>query len=285
MSHEVGRPQLSTIGRAVDLRYSTNRAIAVLSLLALIAGVILGLTRGDAWTAMLLHGLQWAGAGFLAWAAAREIDPDRWYSAFFAAAGALAGAILLGPPSFLLLFWLLIALRFINRSTGAAPGVLDLVALYGIALWLGFSAHWTIPLLTFPTMLFAGIERLPKWLRVGLPLALPTAAVILGLTRGWRFAVPSWALWELVGLLVIAASMIPVLVSYGVVRSVGDRTGEPLAPRRVQWALGWAVAAALVLTLTGTVSLQDLAPIWAAFAGTALGWAVEAVAKRRALLK
>jgi len=275
---ESRRLKLSTIGRPIDLSFPTNRAILFLSLLALIAGVILGLTRGDPWAASLLNGLQWAGSAFLAWAIARETDPDRWHSAFFAAAGALVSVILLGPPSFLFLFWFLIALRYINRSTGEPPGALDFVALYGVKLWLGYSAHWTIPLLTFPTMFFAGIERFPRWLRVGLPLALPAAAVILGFTRGWHFAVPAWGLWELLGLLVIALAIIPVIVSYRVVRSVGDRTGAPLSPHRIQWALGWAVAAALILTLSGTASLQDLIPLWAAFAGTALGWAAERIA-------
>jgi len=225
----------------------------------------------------VLAGLQWAGACFLTWALTRETDPDRWLSAFFAAAGSLAGTILLGPPSYLFLLWFLIALRYINRSPGVPPGVLDFVALYGIKLWLGYSAHWTIPLLTFPTMFFAGIARFPRWLRVALPLALPTAAVILGFTRGWHFALPHWELWEIVGMLALAASMIPVIVNYRTVRSVGDRTSEPLKPHRIQWALGWAVVAALILTLSGSASFQELALIWAAFAGTSIGWLIETV--------
>jgi hypothetical protein len=47
----------------------------------------------------------------------------------------------------------------------------------------------------------------------------------------------------------------------------------------VRWAIGWAVAAALILTFTGTTTIQDLAPLWSAFTGTSIGWAVERLAK------
>jgi len=274
------RPRLSTIGRPIVPSVPTNRAILLLSLSALIAGFVTWLARGEALGIALLGGLQWGGACFLAWALGREADPDRGASAFFAAGGALAGAILLGPPSFLFLLWFLLALRTINRSTGLPPGVLDFAALYGIKLWLGYSAHWTIPLLTFPTMFFAGIGRFPRWVRVALPLALPTAAVILGFTRGWHFEVPTWGIWEIAGLLAIAASTIPVVFGYRRVRSVGDRTGEPLVPHRVRWAIAWAVAAALVLTLIGSASIQELAPVWSALAGAFIGWAIGRVRDR-----
>ncbi len=278
---EARRLRLTTLGRPIDLRAPTNLAILVLSLLAGLAGIGLDLSRGAAWDSALLEGLRWGGACFLSWALARETDPDRWASAFFAAVGGLAGAVLLGPPSFLFLLWFLIALRYINRSTGVAPGILDFGALYGIKLWLGFSAHWTIPLLTFPTVFFGDIQRFPRSLRVALPLALPTAAVILGLTRGWHFAIPEWGLGELLGLLAIVAALVPVLADYRTVRSVGDRTGEPLKPHRVRWAVGWSAAAALILTLGGTASVQELAPIWAALAASSIGWMIEKLVARR----
>lgn len=277
---EAGRVRISTIGRSIDFQVPTNRAIAFVSLGVFLAGGAIGLVRGATWPAGLLDGLTWAGSVFLAWALTREADPDRWCSAFFAAAGGLAGVILLGPPSFLFLFWFVLGLRAINRTTGAAPGVLDLGALCGISLWLGYTFRWLIPLLAVPTVLFADIRRFPKWLRIALPLALPTAAVILGFTRGWRFvfANPSWG--EIGILTAVSAALVPVIASYRSVRSVGDRTGAPLTPHRVQSALGWAAVATLILTLSGTASLQELAPLWAALAGTSIGWAIEKLTRR-----
>ena len=265
---------LSTIGRPIDLGAPTNRAIALASFATVVAGTLVGAVRGEAWGA-LITGLTWAGATFLAWALARETDPDRPYSAFLAAAGGLAGAILLGRPGFLFLFWFVIALRYVNRTTGLAPGILDFAALYGIKLWLGLSAHWTIPLLTFPTVLFGDIQRFPRPLRIGLPLALPAAAVAIGFARGWRFELPQWG-WDEIGVVAaIAVSILPVVVGYRRVRSVGDRTGVPLSPHRMQWAIVWAVAAALILTLTGAATVAELAPLWSALAAASVGWVLE----------
>jgi len=276
----VARLRLTTIGRPIDLRFPTNLAIVLLSVVVFLAGLTLSLIRRDPLGPALIVGLTWGGSVFLAWVLARETDPDRWFSAFFAAAGGLASAVVLGSPSFLFLLWFVIGLRYINRTTGEPPGVLDFAALYGIKLWLGFTAHWTIPLLTFPTVFFADLQRLPRGLRVGLPLTLPAAAVIIGVLRGWHFLVPDWGWTEIGVILVVAASIAPVVGGYRRVKSLGDRTGEPLKPHRVQWALGWAVVAALILTFSGTSTLQDLGPLWAAFAGTSLGWLAESTRRR-----
>ena len=267
--------RLSTIGRPIDVHDRTNRTIVLVATGTLLAGVILSLVQGDAWGNAVIQGLTWGGSTFLAWALCRETDPDRWYSAFFAAAGALGGVIWLGSPGFLFLFWFLLAMRYINRSTGAPPGALDFVALYGIKLWLGFTAHWTIPLLTFPTVFFADIQRFPKAVRIGLPLALPTAAVLLGFARGWHFVTPQWGWLEILGLTAIVLTVAPVIASYRCVRSVDDRAGMPLKSHRVQWALGWVAGAAMILTLTGAATIQELGPVWAALAGTVVGWLIE----------
>lgn len=269
--------RLSTIGRPIDLRDPTNLAIVLLATTSFLVGAIVALVQGEACGSAMVQGLTWGGSAFLAWSLGRETDPDRWYSAFFAAASALGGTIWLGPPSFLFLLWFILAMRYVNRSTGASPGMLDFVALYGIKLWLGFAAHWTIPLLTFPTMFFADLQRFPKPVRIGLPLALPCAAVILGFTRGWHFVTPQWGWLEILGVTAIALAVIPVIASYRNVRSVGDRSGNVLKSHRVQCALGWVVVAAMILTLTGTATIQDLVPVWATLAGTVIGWIIERI--------
>ena len=267
---------LTTIGRPLDLRTSSNLAIVVIFFAALVGATVAFGLLGASWSIAARKGLSLAGAVFFAWAVARETDPDRPTSAFLAACGACAGAALLGGPHFLLLFWFLLALRTINRSTGVPPGALDWVGLYGIKLWLGYSAHWAIPMLSSPTLLFAGLQRLPKGLRIALPLALPAATIGYGFAHRWRFELPQWPGVEAIVLAAVALATIPVIVSYRKVRSVGDRTGAPLVPHRVQWGLGWAVVAAAILTLSGTATLADLAPIWSALAGTSLGWAIGA---------
>ena len=162
----------------------------------------------------------------------------------------------------------------INRSTGLGPGMLDWGAMYGITLWLGVSVHWTIPMLALPPVFFAGLERFPRWLRVSLPLTLTAAALGYAVHRSWQFSPPRWSSLEFSVLIAVSIASIPVVVSYRHVSSVGDRTGRPLAPHRVQWAFGWAIVIAWALTLSGSVQLADLAPLWAALAGSTLGWAL-----------
>ncbi|MFC2077857.1 hypothetical protein ACFLTM_03520 [Candidatus Bipolaricaulota bacterium] len=271
------RSPLSTIGRSIDFRIATNAGIGVLSVMTFAAGVILHLVRGGSVGPGLLSGLAWGGSVFLAWALARETDPDRSISAFFAAGGALAGVILLGNPHFLLLFWVLLGLRTVNRSTGEAPGPLDWVGLYGITLWLGFSAHWMVPLLTFPAVFFAGLRRFPLALRATLPLVLPASAVAYGILHSWRFTPPPWNGVEILVMAGGALCVIPVIASYREVESVGDRTGKPLIPRRVRWGLGWAAGAAIILTFSGAATVGGIAPLWAALVGSSVGWATDAV--------
>ena len=271
---------LTTIGRRIDLRDRTNAGIAALSLCVVAAGALLHLGRGSGMGSSLMTGLAWGGSAFLSWAVARETDPDRWLSAFFAAGGALAGVILLGNPHFLLLLWILLALRYVNRTTGLAPGVLDWIGMCGILLWLGFSTHWTIPLLAFLTVFFAGLRRLPSALRIGLPLLLLAATVTYGLLQAWHFTIPALNNAEILVIAGVPLAVLPVIVSYRRTSSVGDQTGTPLTAYRLQWAIAWAVVAALVLTLSGTAKVADIAPLWSALAGSALGWALNAVSRR-----
>ena len=274
------RIPLTTIGRRIDLRDRTNAGVVALSLTAFAAGTLLHLVRGSGIGSSLSTGLAWGGSAFLSWALARETDPDRWLSAFFAAGGALAGVILLGNPHFLLLFWVLLALRYVNRTTGLAPGALDWIGMYGVLLWLGFSTHWTIPLLAFPTVFFAGLRRLPSVLRIGLPLLLPAATVTYGFLRAWHFTIPALNSVEIFVMAGVPLAVLPVIVSYRTISSVGDQTGSPLTTHRLQWALGWAISAALVLTVSGAATVGEIGPLWAALVGTAIGRAIEVVVRR-----
>ena len=113
---------VTTLGRPVDPRYPTNLAVVVLSPVVVVAGTIYRLVSGYA----LLEGVLWGiGAGlavFLAWALGRELDPDHDLSAFVGAGLTVFGLLLTGLPSLLVLFWLLLALRVVNRSTGLPAG-------------------------------------------------------------------------------------------------------------------------------------------------------------------
>lgn len=268
---------LTTIGRTIDIHYPTNLAIIIVSLAAFAGGMWTMMVREESVVASLLAGLAWAGSVFLSWALAREIDPDRWYSAFFAAAGGLIAASIYAPPGLLLLFWFLISLRFINRSTGLAPGWLDVIGYCGMSVWLGVSIHWIIPLLTLPALGLIEPKRFAPPIPFLLIVGIPIASFALGHLQHWQVA---WLHWpenrtEIWILTVVVLTALPVIHAYRVTRSMADRTDRPLEPRRVQRAMIWAMGTALVLSIGCGISLPNLAAAWAAILGTAIGWGIE----------
>jgi hypothetical protein len=62
---------------------------------------------------------------FLAWAIAREIDPDEARTANLAAVLAVGARVVAGPGNLAALVMLLLATRIVLRSTGVAPTLLD----------------------------------------------------------------------------------------------------------------------------------------------------------------
>ena len=277
MPSESTRFPLTTVGRPIDLRYPPNLAIVLLTLATFAAGIWTMMMRGDSFVASAPNSLAWAGVVFFSWALARELDPDRWYSAFFAAAGGFVAASMFSPPPLLTIFWLLIALRFINRSTGRPPGLLDVIGFCAVSVWLGWTIHWMFPLLALPALLLAGKRLRPAMAQVLVAVAVAASGIALGILRDWMLTPldPVEGFLEIrVVVAVTLASMI-VIHSCRNVRSRADRTGEPLEPQRVQWVLTWAISAGIVLTFGTNMSVQELSPLWAALAGTALGWSFE----------
>ncbi len=276
------RIPLTTIGRAIDVHYPTNLAIVLVSLTTCSGGIVTMVMRGNSFMASLPASLAWAGGVFLGWALARELDPDRWHSAFFAAAGALASALIYAPPGLLLLFWFLISLRFINRSTGLAPGWLDVIGYCGISVWLGISIHWIIPVLTLPALGAVEPRRFPPPIPFLLIVGIPVTSFAFGHLQHWPITWPRWPedraeIWVAA---VVALMTVPIIHAYRVTHSVSDRTHQPLKPRRVQWALAWALGASVLLSTGFGLSVPILAPVWAALVSAFIGSGIETLRAR-----
>ena len=123
---------ITALGRAIDPRYPTNLAIAVLALVVAIGGTAWRLVTG----LPLLESALWGiGAGFvlfLTWALGRELDPDHDLSAFMGVGLALIVLLFFDLPELLLVFWLLLVLRTVNRTTGLPARPLDSLAILGL---------------------------------------------------------------------------------------------------------------------------------------------------------
>ena len=270
---EAKRLPLTTVGRPIDLRYPTNLAIVLLTLVTFAAGIWTMTMRGESFVASVPHSLAWAGTVFLSWALAREVDPDRWYSAFFAAAGGFIAASMYAPPPLLAIFWFLLALRFINRSTGYPPGLLDMLGLCVISAWLGWTTHWTFPWLSLPVLLFTGQRPRPATTQIVFGAAIAAAGIAVGIANGWVMPLsPIASSLEAKIIIAITLACTFVIRSYHHASSLADRTGERLEPKRIQWALVWGLSVGIILTFGAGVPLLRVSPLWAALAGAFVGW-------------
>jgi hypothetical protein len=119
----------SHVLRPLDPTDPWNRAVLALTGLAAVAGAYLTLAQGRE----PLLAIEAAGYTFLAWALARELDPDRQVTAIVLAV--LAGVwVLLGYGTVLLPFvGLLMTARIVVETTGRRPLATDLAGLVVVA--------------------------------------------------------------------------------------------------------------------------------------------------------
>lgn len=245
------------LGRSLDPRHPISRRGVVGSLAAgaislsamLIANGTFDLPRAFA-----------AGvATFLAWAIARELDPDRPRSADLAMVGALL-ATFAGDPSLGATGVALIAARLVAGTVGRRlyPG--DLLVLVGVAAYAGTKAiAWSAGL----ALLGAVVRRqnTPRWATAAIVVAGITGALVS--SPSFEFS-PTVATLLLAGLAAVFAVVTP--------RPVGSKTDAK--DRRINThdvRMARLTAASIVVGATALVPAAGwaLAPIVAALGGSA----------------
>lgn len=256
--------RITSIGRPIDRRHPTNRAIAALTLgVALVDGLVRVLA-GSPPPQAFVGGLVVAAAFFLAWALAREIDPDHDVAAFVAAILSVVASLGLERPDFAAIFLVLLGLRIVNRSVGPAakPGdTVFILLLVALAAWRGHpvAAAFGCGALLLDGVLSPGHR--PHLLAA--LLALPLVA--WGAARGEPapVSIDGWA---------ALASALPALVlvrESAAPASRSDLAGERLGGSRVRAGQLLALLALVAAILVGgRPALAALSPLWAALAGT-----------------
>ena len=262
----------TALGRTpIDPSYPTNWAIAALALVVAIAGAIVHLLTGAALLESVLWGI---GAGFLpflTWALGRELDPDHDLSAFVGTGLVLSAFLLPDMPSLVLILWLLLVLRTVNRSVGLPAKPLDSLGVLGLGTWLAWQGYWIVGLMTAVAFLLDGLLSQPLRYHLfvsGLAFVITVAIAIfhgdMAMESGPTIPVVISSV-VLVGLFAI------VIATTRKVEAVGDATGEVLNPRRVQAAQVLALLTALLFAWwDGESGVLALLPLWAAMAGVGL---------------
>jgi hypothetical protein len=259
--------RFSTLGRPVDRRYATNRAIASSSLLAAVLGFAIRRLAGLPSPEAFVGGVTLALAFFLAWAVARELDPDHDLSAFIAAGLSVIPHSILGRPDLAAVLLVLLMLRIVNRTVGPAAKPLDTIAiltLVGVAAWRG---HLVLALAA--AVAFALDAILNPAHRIHLVAAGASIGMLgVGLSRFQASALHPFTMTIGVAL----AATLPFLVlirASGEPRTVSDSGALPLSGRRVRVAQWLGLGAlACAIWIEGQAGLESLSPLWAALVGT-----------------
>ena len=261
----------TSIGRPVDPAWPTNRAILIVAL-ASGAGAALAqaLVAGGSLSASLVKGAVVAGAVFLAWALARELDPDHDLAAFVAAVAVLPVAWISGPPSFGSLILLLLSLRIVNRTVGPPARPLDTIAILGLAGWVAWSGDWIGCFVLFLALLLDGSVGVAHRTHLA---AAGAALALTGVAAGRSGFPPevTGGSWITLFALLLLLPFLRVIRRSIEPRTLSDVGAKPLDGRRVRLAQALGLlAVVLAVALQGKQGLMDMSPAWAALAGCGL---------------
>jgi hypothetical protein len=262
---------LTAIARPVDPSFPTNRAIAILSVVVMAGSVLLRLLAGSGFLQSLTWGISVAFSVFLAWALGRELDPDHDLSAFAAAGLALVGTLIFDLPNIMTLLWILLLMRILNRTIGLPAKVLDSLSILGLAAWLTIQQGWVYGVVTTAAFLLDSLlSSAQRRHLLFAAFALMITVVSLGRNNG-SFSTAN--LSQAATLIIVGFSFLFLVVplTTRVLKSVGDRTGQPLNPQRVQSAQLLFLSASILIVLpAGDAGLISALPLWATISAVAL---------------
>lgn len=264
---------ITALARTINPRLRTHQfhlAVATLGGLIVLA---LELERTGSMSAALRPALNAGVTVFLAWAIAREIDPDETRTANLAAVLAVGGRLLTGPGHLAALVMLLLATRIVLRSTGLAPTILDSFVFLPLAAFIAGQSvtGWMAALVVAYAV--ARDHRLPEpaGSRSLVAAFVISATGSAGVIATGAFG-SGWATPEALPLGWFAAGLVAGLALTGYVpMSKTDYTGEMLdffRLRSARWILlggSW-----LAVVVAGGPAVAGLSAVWAVLVAATL---------------
>lgn len=263
--------RLTSIARLIDLRVASNRVVsmACLAVLAAVGGY--SLSHGESITQAAALGVEAALSVFLAWAIARELDPDKPRSALFALLLAVLLLVTEGRPFLSGVLQVLLIARILVRSTGSPPTLIDLGVLVALAAF-GAQNHEGVPI----GLVLGGAVILDSRLQDPAPRRSVIGGILMivstlvsalyfgSLEADWT--TPTTAQWILLAIIAAACACLDVPTP----TSTDDRKRSVIS--RARLAAGtWmsVIAAAAVLAWAGGPAFAALSPLFAALVGVA----------------
>ena len=252
----------SALGRPIDFRFASNRfAVFATFAAGAIASAVTFAGRDDN---ALGAGVLAGGAAFLAWAVARELDPDRTLTAYVAAP---LGFVMwfFDPAGLLVTGAVLLAVRVVTGTVGYSPSTADLALLVGFATLVGLRPGGVVAAAAIGVAiaLDARLAGRDSALRYGSALAGIAGASVA--TALWASAIEFSSITLASGAAAALAIGIAIATPLGPVTSLTDLKKRPLERRRVR--LGRLLAAAAIggyLGLGGSNGVTQMGAVVAA---------------------
>ncbi|BDP42021.1 hypothetical protein DAETH_19900 [Deinococcus aetherius] len=210
----------SALARPLDLSLSSNRYVVA----GTVASTLAARLSGHPWPSALGVG----AAGFLGWAAARELDPDYPDTAGAALPLAALAALVGGPPNPLAGLSVLSGLRVLAATVGQAPVPLDVAALAGQAGLSALTGERVAALVPGAALALSS-TRPDAFQGSGRDAGLVALAALLpGVRRGQGRGAPADALT------LAALGLSGVLTRAETVETECDRASTPVPAERVR---------------------------------------------------
>lgn len=261
--------QFTSIGRTLDPRYPTNLAILLASVAAGIVAGLVAIISGESTGAALIAGIVCAASVFVAWALARELDPDHNRSAFLAAGTAFTASFFVEMPNFFALFAVVMLLRVVNRTVGPPAKLFDTLGVLVIAGIVIFTGTWMFGIVAVAALVMDSILQNPHRRHL-------IAAGVVVLMIAARFVLldvdepQALSTMMMVIELAVTALFIVAMFSMREVHTTSDANDERLAVHRVQAGMGIGLMAVLVMLWNGNAGMIAMAPLWTALFSVAV---------------
>lgn len=264
MSNQSGFRLRTGIGRPLDVNHPSNRFVGVATVLAGLGTLSWRWVThaDDIW----LWSFRVAVAVFLAWAVAREIDPDDALPAGMATV-VVVPFMALGAPSLVSTAAVLIAARIAVRTTGISPHLVDGAVLTLGAAYLGARPE------TWPALgtliLAVGTDRYAQppgpdrtlWFSGGMTVAAVVTALAFADPPGWTQ--PTIPEWVLLGVTAVAGFLAAVNTRPLVSRA--DFRDHTLSESRLRFGRVLILFTLVVgVVYLGGPIIPSLTPVWAA---------------------
>lgn len=262
--------KFTSIGRALDPAYLTNKAVLILLPVAILVGVVVAWMDGQGGVQLLRQGINFMLITFGAWALARELDPDDHVAAFISMAAGLLAALAIDAPGILIVFTTLGLLRIVNRSSGLVARIADSFVVMVLSILVIYTSSPFFGVVAALAFFLDGSLKDPlrhQWL-FGLVCLGGTIVFMVDHDIGLGHLSAPDSLFEWLTLLFLLIFALNTLLMKKV-HSKGDVSGRLLDVSRVRGAMTVGFFAAL----QGIMQPDNVVVIVASIAGICIGMA------------